>query len=300
MLMELRWLEYFATVTEEASFSKAAAKLHVAQPGVSAQVRRLERELGQALLDRSGRTVRLTEVGAAVLPYARAALEAVDGARLAVDELTGLVRGHVAVGMLIACSSLDLLDLLADFHRDYPGVEITLSEANSDRLLDDLQAGQLDLAFVGLATAPPAGIETRVIADERLVASVSHGDALATRATIRLDALRERALVSLPRGTGVRAGLDDACAAAGFQPRIAFEASDLRVVAQLAGRGLGVAILPESVANAHSAETHAITISPQMRGRIELAWRGEGPISPAARALIGRARIMLADPAADR
>src|SRR5919198_975170 len=106
--MELRQLRYFVTVSQEASFTRAAAKLHVAQPGVSAQIRQLERELGHDLLDRSGRTVRPTEVGAAVLPYARAALEAVDGARLAVDELTGLVRGHVAVGMVTACSSVDL------------------------------------------------------------------------------------------------------------------------------------------------------------------------------------------------
>jgi DNA-binding transcriptional LysR family regulator len=91
--MELRQLAYFVTVAEEANFTRAAAKLHVAQPGVSAQIRRLERELGQQLLDRSARAVRLTEVGAAVLPYARAALQAVDGARLAVDELTGLLRG---------------------------------------------------------------------------------------------------------------------------------------------------------------------------------------------------------------
>ncbi|HEX6445096.1 MAG TPA: LysR family transcriptional regulator, partial [Streptosporangiales bacterium] len=89
--MELRQLRYLVTVAEEANFTRAAARLHVAQPGVSAQVRRLERELGQELLDRSGRTVRLTEVGEAVLPYARAALSAVDGARRAVDELSGLV-----------------------------------------------------------------------------------------------------------------------------------------------------------------------------------------------------------------
>ena len=67
--MELRQLKYFVAVAEEGSFTSAAAKVHVAQPGVSAQIRRLEHELGQDLLDRSGRTVRLTEVGAAVLPY---------------------------------------------------------------------------------------------------------------------------------------------------------------------------------------------------------------------------------------
>jgi DNA-binding transcriptional LysR family regulator len=202
--------------------------------------------------------------------------------------------------MVTACSSVDLLDLLADFHHKHPAVEITLSEDNSDRLLEALQTGRLDLAYVGLATTPPPGIETQVIVDEPFVAAVSHTDALAVRATITLDAIRERALISLPRGTGLRSCLDNACATAGFQPRIAFEASDPNVVAQLAARGLGVAILPESVANAHPAELHALAVTrPRLRGRIELAWRAEGPISPAARALISHARSTLADPSAD-
>src|SRR3954466_14927911 len=123
--MELRQLEYFVTVVEEAGFTRAAARLHVAQPGVSAQIRRLERELGQELLDRSGRSVRLTEVGAAVLPYARAALAAVDGVPLAVDERTGLLRGQVAIGT-VTSHSFDLPGLLADFHEDHPAVQITL------------------------------------------------------------------------------------------------------------------------------------------------------------------------------
>src|SRR6185503_5280934 len=95
-VMELRQLEYFVAVAEEASFTRGAARVHVAQPGVSAQIRRLEQELGEMLLDRSGRTVTLTEVGEALLPHARAALSSVDGARLAVDELAGLTRGRVA------------------------------------------------------------------------------------------------------------------------------------------------------------------------------------------------------------
>jgi DNA-binding transcriptional LysR family regulator len=297
--MELRQLEYFVAVAEEANFTRAAAKVRVAQPGVSAQIRRLERELGQTLLDRSGRTVRLTAVGAAVLPYARAALAAVAGASLAVDELTGLMRGRVAVGTVIACSSLAVADLLADFHKAHPAVEITLSEANSDLLLESLLDGRLDLALVALAGAPPQGIETQVVVDESLVAAVSHGDALAGRTTVTLDALRERALVSLPRGTGVRSCVDDACATLGFQPRVAFEASDLGMVAQLAGRGLGVAILPESVASAHADTVHAITITrPRLRGSVELAWRVDEPTSPAARALISHGRAALAATAA--
>jgi DNA-binding transcriptional LysR family regulator len=146
--MELRQLKYFVAVAEEGSFTSAAAKVHVAQPGVSAQIRRLEHELGQDLLDRSGRTVRLTEVGAAVLPYARAAIAAAAGARLAVDELSGLLRGHVAIGMVALPSFTELPDLLAAFNHEHPAVEITLTEANSDRLLNAIQTGELDLALV--------------------------------------------------------------------------------------------------------------------------------------------------------
>jgi DNA-binding transcriptional LysR family regulator len=296
--MELRQLEYFVAVADEASFTRAAARLHVAQPGVSAQVRGLERELGVDLFDRSGRAVRLTEAGAAVLLYARAALGAAAGARLAVDELTGLVRGHVAVGMVVACSSYDFANLLADFHHAYPAVEIALSEANTDALIQGLRAGQLDLAFVGLGDTTPPGIEIELVADEPLVAAVSKNDVLVARKSIPLDAIRDRALMSLPRGTGLRSCLDDACARSGFEPRITLEASNLSILAALASRGLGVAILPESVAVANP-ELHAIAITrPAMRGRLALAWRTAGPISPAARALIARARSGVANSAA--
>jgi DNA-binding transcriptional LysR family regulator len=295
--MELRQLEYLVAVAEEASFTKAAAKVHVAQPGVSAQIRRLERELGEDLLDRSGRSVRLTEVGAAVMPYARAALAAVAGARLAVDELSGLLHGHVAMGVVTLSSFAELPDLLADFHRDHPAVEITLSEANSASLLDAVRTGELDLALVGLATAPPAGIATQVVVDEPLVAAVSHSDPLATRDTLTLHALQARPLITLPTGTGLRTCLDDACAIAGFRPHIAFEASDPLTLAELASRGLGVAILPKSLADFRSATLHAITIiRPKLRARLELAWRAAGPVSPAARALIARTRAAVAKP----
>lgn len=301
MVMELRQLRYFVAVAEEANFTRAAAKLHVAQPGVSAQIRQLERELGQPLLDRSGRTVRLTEVGSAVLPYARAALDAAAGAREVVDEFTGLTRGHVAVGMVVYCSAFALTDLLADFHKKYPGVEITLSEDNSDCLIEALQAGQLDMAFAALAGAPPAGIQTQVVVDEPVVVAADYSDPLAARTTVTLEEIRERTLISLPKGTGLRASLDHACATAGFQPRIALEASDPQMLAQLAARGLGLAILPESLAKARSAELHAITVTrPELRGCLALAWRAAGPTSPAAGALISHAREALTQAITDR
>ena len=292
--MELRQLEYFVAVAEEASFTKAAARVHVAQPGVSAQIRRLERELGELLFDRSERTVRLTAAGAVLLPHARSALGAVANGRLALDELAGLVRGSVAVGMVTSCASVEFAGLLAGFHRDHPGIEISLSEGTSDHLLDGIVSGTLDLAWVGLVGPPPAGIASHIIADEALVAAVSRFHPLASKSSIRLAELADRPLISLPRGTGLRTCLDNACASAGFAPRVALEASALGLVAQLAQQGLGIAILPESVA-ADSPELHALTVArPALRSRIELAWRGDGGSSPAARALVLHARAVLA------
>jgi DNA-binding transcriptional LysR family regulator len=293
--MELRQLEYFVTVVEEANFTRAAERLHVAQPGVSAQIRRLERELGQELLDRSGRTVRLTEVGAAVLPYARAALASVAGVRLAVGELTGLLSGRIAIGT-VTSHGVDLPRLLAEFHRDHPAVEITLGEDSSDRLVTGLREGRLDAAVIAFGPAPPPSLDVIVVTEEPVVAAVSHDSELAARSTIPVGALRDRVLICLPPGTGIRSLLDDACAAAGFTPHIAFEAGTPMVLAQLAAQGLGVAVLPESIARSRD-DLHPLTIThPDLRGSLGFAWRAEGPVSPAARALIERARRLLEGP----
>ncbi len=291
--MELRQLEYFVAVVEEANFSRAAARLHVAQPGVSAQIRQLERELGEPLLDRSGRTVRLTDAGAVALPYARAALSAAGGVRQAVDELAGLVRGRVAVGMIASWSAMSLPDVLADFHHRHPAVAITLSEANSSQLLAGLASGTLDLALIGLAGPPPPGIEIQVVLDVPLVAVVSRDDPLAAETATTLGSLGERALMCLPRGTGMRAALDRACASVGVAPRVSFEASEPMVLAHLAGRGLGVAILPESVTDGQS-QLRAIPVTgPEPRSRLALAWSTATASSPAARALIAHARAAI-------
>src|SRR5688572_3576890 len=113
--MELRQLEYLVAVAEERNFTRAAERIRVAQPAVSAQIQRLERELGQRMLDRSRRAVRLTAAGEAVLPHARAALAAVRSMPIAVDEVTQLVRGTVTIGT-VTSHNVDIPRLLAEFH----------------------------------------------------------------------------------------------------------------------------------------------------------------------------------------
>lgn len=139
--------------------------------------------------------------------------------------------------------------------------------------------------------ADPPGLELSVIADEALVAVVGHGDPLSDRETIGLGDLAGHTLISMPVGSGMRTVLDETCAAAGVRPRIALEATDPRMLARLATRGLGVAIVPASTAHEHADELHALTIvRPGMRGRLALAWRAEGHHSTAARTLIAAIR----------
>jgi DNA-binding transcriptional LysR family regulator len=287
--MELRQLEYLVAVAEDGSFTRAAERLHVAQPGVSAQIRRLEHELGQELLDRTG-GVRPTAVGAAVLPHARAALAAVAAVRTAVDEVAGLLRGRAAMGVVTSYNAPDVPALLAGFRRRHPGVDITLREGASETLVEGIRDGTLDLALVSLPATPPGGLETQVVTDEAFVAAVAHTDPLARRRTIAVRALREAPLICLPHGTGLRSRLEAACAAAGFRPHVAFQAGDPGVLAELAARGLGVAILPESLVAARSRDLHAIAITqPALRGALVLAWRAGGAPSPAGRALVEHA-----------
>lgn len=297
--MELRQLKYLITVIEEASFTRAAAQLHVAQPGVSAQIRQLEREVGETLLDRSGRTVRATEAGLAMLPYARAALDAVASARMSVDELTGLVRGQVTVGTVASIAAIDLPGVLAEFHRNHPEVAIAVAEGRPEELVAQLRAGQVDMVLVGSGMTD-AAMATQVVADEALIAIVGHDHPLAARATITIPGLRNRDLISLSRGTGLRACVDAACASAGFEPRIAFEVSDPRVLVQFAARGLGIGLVSESIARAHADDVHTLTIAKAPRARILLGWRHDGPISPAGRALIRHARTRLPELATGR
>ncbi|KIF04762.1 LysR family transcriptional regulator, partial [Streptomyces sp. RSD-27] len=214
--MELAQLRYFVAVVEEGGFTRAAGRLHVSQPGVSAQVGQLERELGQRLLDRSGRRVTPTDAGEAVLVHARAALAAVEAVRRTADEFSGLLRGRVALGLIPGAAgapagSFDLVSLLGDFHDAHPQVEISLTEDTSERMLAALRGGRLDLAVVGLAGEPPPGVTVRLLLDEPLVAAVRADDPLVREAvdgSVALAALRGRPLICLPRGTGLRGVLE--------------------------------------------------------------------------------------------
>ena len=277
--MELRQLEYFVAVAEDANFPRAAQRVHVSQSGVSAQIRQLERDLGAPLIDRSGRVATLTGAGAAALPHARAALAAAAAVRQAVDDVTGLLSGRIVVGMVTACTIAPLFDALGAFHLAHPGIEIALVEGNSDWLVEQVRAGAADMALIGTAGGPPEGLDALTIISEGLVAAVPTGHPLAGKKAVTLAEVTRYPVVSLPPGTGVRAVFDQDCAAQGRRPDIAFQASAPGAVADLASRGLGVAILTETMAAGFSGQLTAVVIKDIVTpALLALVWaRAESP-----------------------
>lgn len=282
--MELRQLEYFVAVAEEANFTRAAARVHVSQSGISAQIRQLENDLGAPLFDRSTRVAALTVAGEAALAHARAALAAARAVRDAVDDVNQLVRGRLEVGMVTACTVTPLFDALSSFHRAHPGIDVSLREDNSDRLVDDVRAGAVDLALVGVAGAEPAGLHSFTVVRERLVAAVPGNHPLAQLSSVTLADVCAHPLVTLPPGTGIRTVLDRRCADLNCRASIALQASAPDAVADLATRGLGVAILSESMATSYPDLASRVIADVDVEAVLALVWRPE--ISPALRELL--------------
>jgi DNA-binding transcriptional LysR family regulator len=150
--------------------------------------------------------------------------------------------------MVTACAVEPLFDGLAAFYRAHPAIDLELVEANSDVLVEGVRVGALDLALIGVASEPPADLEALSIVSEGLVALVPDGHSLAKRVRVTLAGLMEYPIICLPPGTGVRTVLNEACATAGLSPEITLQATAPKAVADLASRGLGVAILSKSMA----------------------------------------------------
>jgi DNA-binding transcriptional LysR family regulator len=282
--MELRQLAYFTAVAEEGQFTRAASRLLVAQPAVSAQIRRLERELGEPLFQRNPRSVSLTEAGEALLPHARAALAAADRGRDAIASLRGMLSGRLRIGVAGPVDQ-PLGQALGELSRSYPDIEVLLTTQNNEPLLEALANGHIDVGIVGIGIQTvPAQLTTRVITSENLALGVSRNHPLAQRKSVTLSRLREEPFVTLVHGSGHREAFDKAFDDAGYRPRIAAEAGELSSLIELVAEGLGAAILPRAAGDGANVAVLEI-IRPRLFRRRVIAW-DEAAASPAARRFV--------------
>ncbi|HLI55267.1 MAG TPA: LysR substrate-binding domain-containing protein, partial [Acidimicrobiales bacterium] len=224
--MQLHQLRYVVAVAEERRFTRAAARLHVAQPSISSAVAALEHELGAALFHRDRAEVRLTGAGEVFLPWARQVLADCEAGAAAVRDLLGLRRGRLVLGATPSLTTNLLPEVLASFHAAHPGLELVLHEAGSQDLVDRLEKGEMDLAVVILPVDRPT-VSAVELLEEELVLAVDRNHPLVSRSSIRVADLEQVPLVMFKDGYDLRDATLAACRQAGFAPSMAMQGLEM-------------------------------------------------------------------------
>ncbi|MFV8054354.1 transcriptional regulator CynR [Mycobacterium sp. 48b] len=282
--MELRHLRYLLAVADHGNFTRAAEALHVSQPTLSQQIKQLEREVGATLLDRSGRTVRLTDAGQVYAEHARLAMQGLDAAARAVHDVQDLTRGHLRIAMTPTITAYLIGPLVRQFHAEHPGVTLTVIETTQDLIEADLLDDRIDLgiAFAGHHTA---GVAATALFTETLslVVGAAHPHAAHVE-TFAIGDLPTQPLALLSRDFATRNYIDAFFAAHHVTPHIAIEANSISALIEFVRLGTLATVLPDAITQAQ-ADLHPIRPRPPLPSReVVLLHRSAGYQSAAAQA----------------
>lgn len=242
--MDLVKLEAFVAVAEEQSFGAAADRMRVAQSTISARIKELETHLGQPLFTRSNRQVRLSAAGEAALPAARAALRALATVSEVVDDVAGIRRGRVRLGLVSGAELPELGSTLAAFAAEHPGIELVITSASTEALDQAVSDGVLDVAVIVRAgdTSLPWH---ELMRDPLTVVGLTSGSG-----SVPISALAGRPLIVLDAGAGARTALEAAARRAGVRLDVRTQVSSPQLAQELHARGMGLLVVPRSLAPA--------------------------------------------------
>lgn len=295
-LMDPRRLQMFVAVAESLSFTQGAKSLGLAQQPVSAQIARLERDLGAALFERNTRRVRLTESGRRLYADAREILGALDRARRNVVMASRGEIGSLAIGCGELAVDTLLPKLLRAFHERFPEVTVTLYEHHTSDQLDALRRDDIDVGFA-LLPAPADDIAAEVLSEDGFVVAVATPDRPRGRSAVPIEAFRDAGFIATPRYRSP--GLDELKAEvfrdAGFEPRIVQLATNASTMLALVAAGIGVLLTPEPISRVAMDGVSFVPIATERRARLCMITRRESAPSAAlanfcnvARELAGR------------
>ncbi len=251
--MNLKNLRYFATLAEELHFGRAAARHNITQSPLSVGIRQLEDELGFRLFERDSKHVALTATGQAFL---RVAQELLNHSERAVQFGNALAKGragHLDIGFTSAMVFRGLGDIISNFENACPDVDFSLHETSSQEQKRLVRAGRLDVAFITVSdasdTRPNQGFGNMLVCQERFIACLPISHKLARARSVDLAALSDERFIMFARAAspGHYDQFISMCAAAGFHPNIGLEVRQFLTAAALAGNGLGVSVVPESI-----------------------------------------------------
>lgn len=261
--MDLRDLEYFLAVVEAKSVTLAARRVHAAQPTLSHALARLEGELGERLLERKARApLRLTEAGEVVATRARQALSALTALEDDLAALRGRVGGALRIAAIQSLSATLLPRVLSRLAREYPAIIPSVRTLAAESIARAVGSGRADVGL--LAGAPRSslrGLSVRVLFEEPLVALVRRSDPLARAKRLRLSQLAQRELVLVPDGTFLSDIVHEACAQAGFTPRVRLTLASAEALRETVRAGLGLTILPRGYATPSDRDLVAVPLT---------------------------------------
>ncbi|AJY77119.1 LysR family transcriptional regulator [Paenibacillus beijingensis] len=287
--MELRQLQYVIQIAKEKNFSRAAEKLHIAQPSLSQQLSKLEKEIGVLLVRRTTNSVELTHAGSVFVDKAQSIIDSVEQLKREMEDMAQMRRGRLVVGSLPITGSHILPYVLPVFAADYPEIEVVLVEDTTARLEQLTASGGTDLSLLSLPLIDTTLAWEPLIEEEICLAVPPSHRFAGLEEPIRIGDLAEEPFIVLKKGQGFRQIAIDLCQNAGFSPRIVFESSNIETVQSLVAAGMGIAFIPHMIARSQRGEFTPVYLSVAERPSrtLVIASRKGRYLSKAADAFIG-------------
>ncbi|MDA8421501.1 MAG: LysR substrate-binding domain-containing protein [Pseudomonadota bacterium] len=241
MNVTLRQMKVFESVARNLSYTRAASELFLTQPAVSMQIRQLERQLGVSLFERVGKRVHLTEAGKEVYQYSRSIAQTLDEMETLLADLKGLGSGRLRISVASTANYL-VPSLLAEFHRHYPGITVSLDVTNRESLIGQLRDNTVDIVIMG---QPPAGldVDARAFMENPLVVVAPPDHPLAREKNVPLERLREEVFLVREPGSGTRIAMERFFAERGIQLKTGMEVGSNEAIKQSVQAGLGLGLL---------------------------------------------------------
>jgi DNA-binding transcriptional LysR family regulator len=281
--LDIKHLQYFIEVTKFNSFSRAADHLFISQPTISKMIKNLEEELGVELFDRSRKQVTLTDAGRVILEQAKLIDKAFKNLQLELDNLLGLKKGHIRIGLPPIFNAHHFLSIMGSFHEKYPGITYELVEDGSKKIAEEVNSNLLDVGVIVLPTQEELFDHFSFMEEDmKLLVPALHP--LAERETVNLTELKNESFILYNKDFVLNDLIISSCNRVGFYPHTISESSQRSFIEEMVASKLGISLLPESICSGLNKHVKALkVINPSISWNLAIIWKKNQNLSYAAK-----------------
>ncbi|MBS7526002.1 LysR family transcriptional regulator [Fusibacter paucivorans] len=282
--MEIKQLKYFQRIAHIGNITKASEQLHVAQPALSLSIKKLEQTLSLELFDRSCKPLALTYEGEIFLKRVDALLEQYDDLVEEMKDYLNMHKGHIRIGVPPMLGAYLFPPIFSEFHRDYPGIELSIIEEGTLEIKRRLIQDDLDVGVIMvIADAPQLSILPITTHEVKVCLPKSHP--LSQRRSLSISELKDESFILLNEQTFMRKRILDLCHESGYEPHILFSSNQISTILGLVAQGAGVAFVLQSLAEGVD-EIASVSLEVPLTIQAALAWRSERYRSKATQTFI--------------